>query len=122
MLPAYPEPHINSHLTAMGFPHKSLTMLAVGGPDNRDELFKITDVFSDYISVGTTSPDFNRMDQATKDWVNMIAEMMPVAESMTEFSSVPLRMSRTKRDGVLYLVKSFGNINYLLAAKANFAA
>jgi hypothetical protein len=105
----------------MGHPYKSLSIMTVGGPDNRSELFEIIQLFPDYISVGTNSTDFNRMAQTTKDWLNMIADMLPVAEAMSAFSSIPLGMSRTTRDGVLYLVKSFNNINYLIAAKSNFA-
>jgi hypothetical protein len=121
LVPSYPADHINSHAATMGHPYKSLSIMTVGGPDNRSELFEIIQLFPDYISVGTNSTDFNRMAQTTKDWLNMIADMLPVAEAMSAFSSIPLGMSRTTRDGVLYLVKSFNNINYLIAAKSNFA-
>lgn len=117
---SYPGSHIDTNVDLMGHPYKSLSILAVGGPDNHNDWFKITDVFPDYIDVSSTSLDFNRMSQATRDWMLTLEQMLIIAESMTEYSSIPFSMTRTVRDGILYLVWSYQNIHYLVAAKKNF--
>jgi hypothetical protein len=117
----YPSAHINSHAQLLGHPYKSLHMLAVGGPENRDNKWKITDVFADYIAVASTSLDFNRMSNATKGWALMLADLLLAAEVAEEFSSVPIGMSKTIRNGILYVVKSYQNIHFLMATKASIA-
>lgn len=112
--------HIDNHACVLGHPYKSLSVCAVGGPDNRDALFKITDVFPDYIDVSTTSLDFNRQTASTRGWSLKLMELILIAEEMGDFSDLPFGMTRVKRDGILYVVCSYENIHYLVAAKKNF--
>lgn len=116
----YPEAHINDYTELMGTPYKSLSILTIGSPDNRDDLFQITDVFPDYLQAFSTSLDFNRMSNKTKNWVTMLASMLIVAETMESFTGIPPGMTKMTRDDVLYVVKRYENINYLIAAKTNF--
>lgn len=118
----YPPAHIDTHLTMMGHPYRSLAILSIGSPDNRNEQYKLRQVFPDLIAVTSTSADFNRMSEITMEWAAMFAEMLYIAESMTEFASIPLGMMKVKRDGILYLAKSYRNINYLVVAKSNMKA
>jgi hypothetical protein len=120
MIAAYPASQIDRYATVMGHPYKSLSILAVGGPENRDSMFKITDFFSDYIAVSSTSQDFNRMSVNTKTWMENLSKMLLTTETMTDFSDIPLGMSKTIRNGILYLVYSYNNVHYLVAAKKNF--
>jgi hypothetical protein len=115
----YPESHINSHATAFGHPYKSLSVLAIGGPENRDDLFQLVDVFPDFISVNTASIDFNRQAQATQDWALLLDRLIQAAEEATEFTTLPFAITKTKRNGILYVVASFANIHYLVAAKSS---
>lgn len=116
----YPESHIIAHASVFGHPYKSLSVLTVGGPENRDNLFEFTQVFPDYIDVSSTSLDFNRMAVPTKAFALLLSEMILIAETMGEFSDLPFGMTKTVRDGVLYLVSNYQNIHYLVAAKSNF--
>ena len=43
--------------------------------------------------------------------------MIVVAETMNEFSTVPVGMMKMKRGSMLYVVKTYRNIQYLVAAK-----
>lgn len=116
---AYPSAHIDNYASILSHPYKSLQLLAIGSPENRNSWFELRDVFADYIAVGTTSADFNRMQTATKEWVLMINDMLIIAEGATELTPVPAGMARIKRGNVVYIVKSIDNINYLVAAKGN---
>lgn len=113
----YNEAHINTHLQIMSNPYKSLQMGIIGGADNRDSLFKFTNVFTDYINAASTSHEFGRMLQRTQDWATMLAGMLVVAEAANEYTTIPLDMTKTNRDGRVFIVKKYGNINYLVATK-----
>lgn len=117
---AYPSIHIAANACIFSQPYKSLTITAVGSPDNKNALFKIKDVFPDFIDVSSTSSDFSRMSQATQDWARMLAQMIFTAETMNVNSSVPAGMSKVTRNNILYLVSRFQNIDYLVAAKGSF--
>lgn len=116
----YPLPHIDTHASTMGHPYRSLALMSIGSPDNRNNQYRLRDVFPDLIAVTSTSPDFNRMSKNTQDWASMLAVMLVEAEKMTRFTTIPQGMMKMVRDNVLYLTKSYKNINYLVVAKTNF--
>lgn len=115
----YPTPHIDEHALVFGHPYKSLSISAIGSPDNRDSKFEILDFYDDYLNVSSTSFDFGRMRQKTQEWSLLISNMLLIAETMGPYSNVPIGMSKVTRNGILYLVKRFDNVNYLIAAKAD---
>lgn len=113
----YPSSHIDLYLALLCNLYKSLSVTCIAGPDNRDALFQLVDVFPDYLLVPTDSTDFGRMSQLTQGFAVLITTMMQVAETMTIFSTIPQGMSKVVRNGILYLVKNYHNINYLVMAK-----
>lgn len=120
--PGYSVAHINTYGSVMGHPYKSLSVTSIGSVENRDNLFSLVDVYPDYIMVSSTSQDFNRMSEDTREWAAGLFDMLIAAEEMGEFTDVPQGMTRVKRNGLLYVVKSFKNIHYLVTLKANFPA
>lgn len=116
---SYPTAHINAHATAMGHPYKSLSILSIGSDQNRGGMYELTDVFPDLISVSSTSTDFARMSQNTQTFLLIFATMLLVAETMTEYSSIPLGYTKLYRNNILYLVYNYNTIDYLVAAKSN---
>lgn len=113
----YTVEHINKYAEVLANPYKSLSIVSIGGSDNKNNLFSIDDYFSDYISVAMTSNDFTRMTTATQEWAILISKMLIAAESMSYFTQVPSGMSKSVRDGVLYLSTKYDKINYLVASK-----
>lgn len=113
----YAHGHIDANAVVFGHPYRSLAITTVGSAENRDNLFGLDEVFTDYIDVSTSSVEFNRMDPATQAWVLMISEMIIVAEEVNEFSTVPVGMMKMKRGNILFVVKTFQNIQYLIASK-----
>jgi hypothetical protein len=113
----YPLAHIDDHVQLMAHPYKSLQVLSVGNPTNRDSMVEITDVYPDVLSVSTSSLDFNRMQPETKAFLTAFADLLVAAEEMTIYSSVPAGMAKSIRQGKLYLVKRVDNIDYLVLAK-----
>lgn len=113
----YPNEHIDDNIAVMNWVYKSLNLVVVGGPENRDEIYSIYDHFRDYIAVQSTSIDFNRMSPRTQQWINLINKMLLVAEEMDDYSDIPIGMTRLRRQGVLYLVASYENVQYMIVSK-----
>jgi hypothetical protein len=117
LAPEYPTQHVSSNAQTVGWPYRSLNLAIVGGPDNREQKFKFSDIFPDYINVSSTSTDFNRMDPATVTWALAVADMIIRAETMNKYTVMPQGLMKMERDGILYIVKTFNNIQFLVATK-----
>jgi len=117
IVPEYPTPHINANVSVVANPYKSISLLVVGSPNNRNNKFGIKDIFPDYIAVQSTSSDFTRMTQSTQDWTTLLERMLIIAETMTSFTTLARGYSKVTREGVLFLTARYENINYLVASK-----
>jgi hypothetical protein len=121
----YTQQHIDSVIASVSCPYKSVALLIAGGPENRDGFDRFEELWPDYMSVFTSSLDFNRMGPMTQQWVTLLHAMLRTAETMTDFSDLPqtpYSMTRLKRtnaqgDTVMYVVANFNNIQYLVASR-----
>lgn len=123
----YTESHINANASFLSIPYKSVACLAVGGPENRNQQYKLHEVVPDYLAVPSSSIDFDRMSEATRSWCMRIYAMMVTAETMTEFSDIPPGLSRLKRvnnagEEILFVVSTINEIQYLVVAKQTLNA
>lgn len=116
----YPAAHINANYQTMTYHYKTIGVAMVGGPENRDNKFKLDELFPDFITVSSTSIDFNRMSLRTQKFAEMLSYMIPAAEDFTENSDIPPGMMKMVRNGKLYLSQSFENVTYLVLVKSNF--
>lgn len=117
ILPEYSTYQIDQYASLIGFPYKSVAIISVGNEDNRSNKFRLTDYFPDYIAVPSTSLDFNRMSEKTKNWALMIHELIMYADEISPTSSIPLTISKIERDGVVYLSRMVDNIQYLVVVR-----
>jgi hypothetical protein len=118
--PTYVREHIQEHLSTIVFMYRSMGAITVGGPENRDEKFKLKERFTDYVVAPSTSFEFSRMSPRTQDWVVLISEMLRLAETMTEFSDMPARITRLVRSGVLYAAVTYEDVQYLVVSQKSY--
>lgn len=120
-LPTWALSHVTSALQFTHHPYRSIGLVVVGGPDNRDSLFKVSQVVPDYLGVESTHEDFNRQAELTKQWVTMIGNLLRIAENLTTSLSVPAGVRVVERSGITYVSQKLDNIEYMVAAKFNYA-
>lgn len=121
----YTQTHIDAVMAIVGCVYKSVALLVVGGPENRNGLDRFEEVWPDYMAVFTSSLDYNRMQPATQRFVSMLHAMLQVAETMTDFSDLPqspfpmTRLRRTNGAGetYMYVVSNLDNIQYLVLSR-----
>lgn len=113
----YTQAHVNAKLCIVPSQFRSLMLGIVGGPENRDGIDMFNEEFPDYLNVPTTSVDFWRMSDDTREFIMMLAEMLMIAEEMTPNTGVPKNYNRLTRDGVVYVARSFNKFLYLVATK-----
>lgn len=118
----YPAAHCQANGQVLAHPYQSLQLTTIGSPDNKNNLYKITDYFPDYIAVPTSSTDFNRMSETTRTWAEMLMQLILTAETMTPYSDLEPGQTRLVRNGLLYVVQSYNNVHYLVLAKQSMLA
>ena len=116
----YPQIHVDTYGTIVAHQWKSIQMYMVGGNENRDNKFLLTDHYPDFLAVNTSGEDFNRQKLATRAFSEMLLEMLLIAETMTEFSDVDVKYKRVWRDEKMFLAHNLNKVNYLVVAKYNF--
>jgi len=115
--PEYPQPHVLLNARVTGTPYKSISFTSVGSPENIDGITALDVKWADYINVPTSSPDFNRMDPDTQEWVQIIQTLLQAAETLTPFSDVPVGVGRVTRGDLLFASASYQGTQYLVATK-----
>ncbi len=115
--PEYPSAHVLLNVRVSYSTYKSLAFASVGGTENLDGITTLDEKFPDYIAVPTSSPDFNRMDPDTQEWVTLLMVLLQAAESLTPSSDVPPTVGRVTRGDNLFASGSYGGTQYLVATK-----
>jgi hypothetical protein len=113
----YTAEHISKVLQIVPNSYKQIGLSIVGGPNNRNGISQFNRQFKDYLSLSSTHIDFQRMDIKTRGFIIMLSGMLRYAEAMTPQSSVPREHTRTVRDGIIYLSRTYDRVQYLVVTK-----
>jgi hypothetical protein len=114
----YTNEHIAAVISSVPSQFRSLMLAVVGGPENRDAVNVLNQVFPDYMNVPTTHVDFGMMNEKTRVFINTVLDpMLMYAEELTLNSGVPAGFNRVVRDGIVYLAKSYNKFLYLVVTK-----
>lgn len=101
------------------FDYKAISLICIPGTTNAVGYENIKEAYGDYIPVGTSSVDFSRMSFATRGWVSVMVELIRAAETATETSSLTAPMRKVHRNGLLYIARAIGDVNFMVAARSN---
>ena len=121
----YTEAHAKQYMQIMGLYYRSICAYTVSSPENKDNKFRIQDLYPDFINVPSTSTDFNYMSEDTIEFTLALQEMLAYAETSNEYSVLPRdqygakKFSKVKRNGKVYLVYKRGYYNYLVLYKSS---
>lgn len=117
--PQYTEVHVETKLRNIPYPHKHLNLATLSGTGNTSEQQTLDQMFPDYLPVPSTSLDYNRMREVTRNWSAFMFDLVVEADKVTTYTSVPRTMRKVRRNGVLFVSALHNNINYLVAARSN---
>jgi hypothetical protein len=116
-IPFYTAIHVERSITILPHDYKAITIYVVNGFSNVPGKDRFDIMFRDYIPVASTSLDFNRMSVKTREWLLLFQEMLMLAETMNEFTSLPRKFRRIFRDNQLYISTVVDNVHYLVMSK-----
>lgn len=108
---------VDAHASVMPHPYKCLALDVIGGYENREGLYDITQVYPDILNVSNTSVDYNRMTADTQGLLNLLTEMILIAESLTYYSDIPVGYRKVERYGIMFITTRYMNIELLVSSK-----
>lgn len=119
----YTPQFVQNYMNIVPVAYKAMAMIAVGGPQNEGGVSEFTKQWTDYLSVPTSSTDFDRMQVDTQNFVIALSGLLLAAETMTDASDLPTGITRLTRtnsagDVVAYACMSYNSIDYLCVTKA----
>jgi hypothetical protein len=114
-----PSSFIQNNLASMPVNYNSLIVLIIGSDSNQSTEQNIWTIFPDLINVPTTDTAYNMMSAGTRSWLNILIDLVTVAESATATSTLPSGMSRATRNNILFVAQEYQGIEYLVATKAS---
>lgn len=120
--PEYLDGHIAEYVTTSVLYHRSISIMVIGGPDNRDMIYRLDEKFPDLFVISSINVEIGRMSRRTRDFLMMLESLVILAETVTEYSNIPLNVTRLTRNGVTYLVRSFENVQYMVVTASSYAA
>lgn len=115
----YPSTHFTGNIFDFPLTFKSITINGVNGINNVDDQKKLWQVWPDYIAVDTSSNDFQRMQERTKEWVHFMMRLIISAETATTTSGLPQGLRRSMIDNKMYIVGSHNKASYKAYARMN---
>lgn len=115
----YDPAYIDDHVLLFPFDFKNLMISSVPGPNNSDYGASLIAIFPDYLALNSSSLDFNRMAVATRHWIVLLEQMLILAETADEFTTLPYHIRRSVKDGATFLSSVYNNVNYLVMCKKN---
>lgn len=106
--------HVQENLEISTLHFKSLAFVVAGGKDNRDAKFKLSDIFPDYALIAASSPDFNRMQPKTTQFITELQKAVIVAEEMDEYTYLDHTLARIERNGRDYIGFEYDDVLFLV--------
>ena len=122
----YDNTFIEDKLEIFTHPYESISIVSVGGPNNKTTEVFMSQIYKDYINVSTQSSDFNRMSQKTRDFSVLLEQMLIMANNGADPSPSNPELRLIKRKNpvtnleMLYVTYKIGNILYLMAHRSNY--
>lgn len=108
---------VTNNLEITHHKYRAITLLCCGDPDNVQSKFKLSDYMPDYIAESSTSQDFNRMAETTKQWTIDMERMLVIAENINEYPQLPSDIRKTVLNNITYVTKEIARVQYLVAVR-----
>ena len=109
--------HVDFNLEITHHKYRSITLLACGGMDNALDKYKLSDYIGDYIAEPSTSQDFNRQSEYTRNWTVAMEEILILAENLSIQVSLPYGIRKVVVNDATFLSKRMGNVEWLVAIR-----
>lgn len=116
----YPPQHIDDYIEYSVANYKSIGFFVIGSEENKDASYSLFERFSDYIVIPSNSSDYSRISPETRGFIFELGRLLNAADIATEFSDIPIGMSKLIRNNRLFITKSYQDVLYVVQARSSY--
>lgn len=118
-IPFYTSEHIDDNTYLTSHPYRALGLGIINGVTNKEGYTDFGVLFPDYLSIGSLSLDFNRMQVYTRNFLTELQELIMTAERSTKYRLTNRKFRLHKRNNILFVTMMYDRVKYLVYAKYN---
>lgn len=119
--PGLPETHIRDHTESVPTLWRSITTVAIPSkPLSGAEPIPFSKLWKDYMLVPSDTPDFHRMSNETRQFVQIFHLLLTHASTWNEYSVLPPELSKTIRDDKVFVTATLSGWMYHVLVRDSF--
>lgn len=111
---------VNNNLRVLPSSYRELALLAIGNPNNSNDITDIKKIFADYTGLPSTSADFSRMEKNTRDFIVKLHYALDVAYTADQSTILPSEFTRAIRTNRLYVCFAMNGFQYMVQARSAY--
>lgn len=112
--------HIRNNLRALPSNYRELSLLVVGNPNNSGGIMDIKQLYPDYTGIASTSADFSRMTESTRNFIIQLQRALDIAYSADLNTVMPSGFIRTTRSSRLYVSFAMGGYQFMVQTRSAY--
>ena len=113
------EAHISQNLEIFSTFYRGMMVVSIGNPSNLGRVIKLSQLYPDYSSIPVSS-DFERMQEATRDFSERLAICLEIARTYREGDVVPSGFYRVTRNSKTYITFLHNSYQYMVMTKDSY--
>lgn len=102
-LGTHSEEYIKTNIEIGSAFYRTMSFMAIGSPTNSNAVYRLTDLFPDYMAVSTDSPDFSRMTSYTQSFALKFNEALNKARLYNANDIFPAGFTRAIKGSRTYI-------------------
>lgn len=117
----YDATHVATNGQVVASTYQNLQLLVCGNVRNYNVSYVWSTLWPKYAAVPTTSTDFSKIPEDTRNFILQLIALLKNAETATSSSILPTGFTRTERNEIYYLTTTYNTVQYLVPIKTGFA-
>lgn len=113
---------IENNCQATSVLYRGLICGTMGSPNNKDQKFQLTQMYSDYMHASTEQADFSRMKVETQNFIKTLNQAIGIAYSMNANSSIASGFTKQTRNGRLFVSFLSGGYQWFVLSRMSYMA
>lgn len=113
---------VDTNCSATSVLYRGMICGVMGSPNNKDQKFKLTQMYPDYMHASTEQADFSRMKTETQEFVKTLNQALDIAYSANSNSTIPTGFTKQTRGGRLFVSFLSGGFQWLVLSRMSYLA
>lgn len=113
---------IHSNCASTSVLYRGMVVGTMGSPNNKDQKFKLTDIFPDYMHAATDQADFSRLQPATQAFIRKMNQAIDIAYSVNSNNAIATGFFKQNYNGRLFVSFVDSGWQWLVLSRMSYLA